>query len=907
MRDSISLLFAILPLFLAVMTSHSRAETIVVDLNGNGDFDSIQAAVDAAAAGDVIVIIPGSYVEFVVITNLAITIRNADPIDPQQVLATRIEGPGGTSAFSIAGGNSNVTIQGLSFDSAVSMDISEEANVAVEDCVIAGSVESAVFVVDAQASFDRCTFAENNSLDDGGAVSCFNSTCAFNACTFSNNSALCSGGAIGSKSCNLQIFLCSFENNLGNKKGGAISSSNDSIASFLNSFQNNSCEAGGGAVDLNNSSEHPANFNPNSRQQENSVMPQGTTGSEFVECSFVGNSTTGTFSQGGGAIQIDGVFVTISDCDFENNTAFADEGGAIQNINGASPLIETSCFFGNAARFEGGAIKNSGGSNPSIIDCIFEMNMTTNATTHEGGAIVNTGSSPVIEDCLFIANSSRNGGAIFNQPDSNGAISDPFISNCMFMSNSAETGGAISNFVGNANLTLLQCDFQDNSANIPTGLGGAIFNRSMLIATDCHFTGNNADTQGGAVESSIEATSFFDNCSFESNTTNEPGSRGGAIFNRGELVASACQFSNNSSVFDGGALVGIGGNIRLNDCTFAANGGVEFGGAIGMQSGATCTAHDCQFDGNSALFSGGNVVHSVSVSATFVDCRFLNASAGSLGGAIAGFGNGPQVVNCEFINNVADSGGAIGVTGGNVSVFGSQFNGNTAANEGGALAVESTEASFINCTITHNQADNLGDGISAVEASTVDMANSILFFNGDSEIHISNDSSVDVSFSIVSGGMPGIGNLDSDPLFVDSDGPDGTAGTGDENLALQSNSPAVDAGNNNEVPVDGFDLDGDNDLKEPIPFDLRMRARFVDNPNVPDTGIGKGTIVDMGAIEFTSILLGDVNLDGNVNLLDVGPFIERIASANFQAEADCNQDGRVDLLDVEPFIDILSN
>lgn len=58
------------------------------------------------------------------------------------------------------------------------------------------------------------------------------------------------------------------------------------------------------------------------------------------------------------------------------------------------------------------------------------------------------------------------------------------------------------------------------------------------------------------------------------------------------------------------------------------------------------------------------------------------------------------------------------------------------------------------------------------------------------------------------------------------------------------------------------------------------------------------------AIE-TTILLGDVNLDGAVNLLDVDPFIERLSTGSYQAEADINQDGTVDLLDVGPFVQLL--
>lgn len=62
-------------------------------------------------------------------------------------------------------------------------------------------------------------------------------------------------------------------------------------------------------------------------------------------------------------------------------------------------------------------------------------------------------------------------------------------------------------------------------------------------------------------------------------------------------------------------------------------------------------------------------------------------------------------------------------------------------------------------------------------------------------------------------------------------------------------------------------------------------------------------------IEMTTMktLIGDVNRDDVVNLLDVGPFVELLNSGSFQLEADINQDGVVNLLDVGPFVDILTD
>lgn len=52
--------------------------------------------------------------------------------------------------------------------------------------------------------------------------------------------------------------------------------------------------------------------------------------------------------------------------------------------------------------------------------------------------------------------------------------------------------------------------------------------------------------------------------------------------------------------------------------------------------------------------------------------------------------------------------------------------------------------------------------------------------------------------------------------------------------------------------------------------------------------------------------LGDVNLDGIINLLDISPFVELLANNNYLFAADVNEDGTVDFLDIAPFIGLLS-
>ena len=54
-------------------------------------------------------------------------------------------------------------------------------------------------------------------------------------------------------------------------------------------------------------------------------------------------------------------------------------------------------------------------------------------------------------------------------------------------------------------------------------------------------------------------------------------------------------------------------------------------------------------------------------------------------------------------------------------------------------------------------------------------------------------------------------------------------------------------------------------------------------------------------------LVGDCNLDGNVNFLDITPFISLVSVGEFLDEADINRDGSVNFLDITPFINLFNS
>ena len=66
-----------------------------------------------------------------------------------------------------------------------------------------------------------------------------------------------------------------------------------------------------------------------------------------------------------------------------------------------------------------------------------------------------------------------------------------------------------------------------------------------------------------------------------------------------------------------------------------------------------------------------------------------------------------------------------------------------------------------------------------------------------------------------------------------------------------------------------------------------------------------GPLVLVGTLP-SQMLLGDINCDGSIDLLDVAPFVDMLAAGTFSEKADINQDGSFDLLDVQPFVNLLA-
>ncbi|MFH1108919.1 MAG: right-handed parallel beta-helix repeat-containing protein [Planctomycetota bacterium] len=469
------------------------------------------------------------------------------------------------------------------------------------------------------------------------------------------------------------------------------------------------------------------------------------------------------------------------------------------------------------------------GMNPTaVIDgfTIAAGNGSAFFPNERGGGMYNNGGSPTVTNCTFRGNSTSDefgkGGGMYN------GNSSPTVTNCTFSENSAWLGGGMFNW-GSSNPTVTNCTFSANSARDGGGMNSQPGSNPTL--TDCTFNGNSAGVGGAGIINWDSAT--------------------------------------------------------VTNCTFSGNSAGGIGGGMGNSGSGNLAVTNCKFSGNSATFHGGGM-ENFSSNPVVTNCTFDRNLAGEVGGGMTNFRSSPTVTNCPFHGNSAGShGGGIFNAGSSPTVTNGTFSGNSSGAHGGGIHnVDSSSPTVTNCTLSGNSATGNGGGIYNQNDSNVTVINSIFWSNSDvsgiggsSQIHTYSGTPV-VNYSIVQGGWSGaggVGVLDTDPLFLDADGPDDIPGTEDDDLRLMPGSPAIDAADTTALPLDVADLDDDGDTTERTPRDLAGGPRVVDDPATADTGVPGSGVVDMGAYEFQP----DCNANGISDASD-------IASGT---SADCNANG----------------
>lgn len=488
------------------------------------------------------------------------------------------------------------------------------------------------------------------------------------------------------------------------------------------------------------------------------------------------------------------------------------------------------------------SIHSAGGPTECIIDCendglgftfctlpddrpvtIEGFTIRNGRSSHAGGICIFDADveirNCVVEDCLGEEKGGGGAGGIYMEARLTQQIVRIVGTKVRRNVATTEFGGGIHSYRGTVYME--DCEVTENELR-PVygdhGYGGGMSALGKVQITDCTFARNIivADDSVGAGLYVLAPSSSIRRCVFDGNIAQSfhfpleyPGYGGGAYV-RGDTLIEECKFVDN--------VAGYGGGLYLQRSTFVVRDSIVAGNTAWSGAGIMSTSEPLRYGlydrvtvaGNVARVAGGGAMDQTGMR-EWRDCRFLNNRAALQGGGLW-FDYQTTITNCEFSGNRSDG-------------------------TAGAIYSKTPALQMSNSTIANNFAAQGGGGLHIGEApgEPGSVWNSIIWGNWPGSIR-DRSNRLSISRSNVAGDTPRPGNLDVNPRFV-------SPSTGD--FRLNEASPCIDAGDNHQSHTE---------------FDLAGEPRRVDDPGMPDSGLGVGPKVDMGCYEFQGTSTGFITV-----------------------------------------------
>lgn len=542
----------------------------------------------------------------------------------------------------------------------------------------------------------------------------------------------------------------------------------------------------------------------------------------------------------------------------EPNVAPVEYGGGVFAPN-AEPVLRNCRLLDHQAA-KGGGVYASGAGRITIEDCSFE-NIKVRSRGGAGAVHLDLGIHALLTRCVFDGNIGELGGAVGVE------LASALITDCSFVNcGLGQRGGAIGGW--ESTIDVMGGTFTGNQATIGGAIGVLRCDFSLTAAVFLDNVALGGSGIGGAVDL-YESNADIWACAFERNSALE----GGAIrTNFSNLVIYDCDFEGNSATDRGGGLSFQTGRIEVRECSFVENTAGQ-GGAISL-----------------------SLIEAQPGVPTLLACDFMTNHSGGTGGALYVQHSLISMMQCKVIGNTSTRGGA-GIAGGGEFVN-SIFVGNRTNGDFGGAIRAGGRLEVWQCTIAGNEAATSGGGIYYLGGDLLNIGNSVLWDNEAIAAGVqlgqlgfaSLPPAVLVEHNCVEGGVgvgTGVGMVTSDPRFLDPRGPDLVYGTADDDLRLLSFSPCRDAGNNDLTPKDDFDLDGDGDHLEPLPYDIEGGNRFIEDYWMLSGGSGSPPFVDIGAFEsMPSECAPDLDPNGVLDIFDFLAFQNLFVQGDPRADLD---------------------
>lgn len=438
------------------------ADTWTVDDDGKADFNNIQAAIDVAADGDEILVMPGTYVSqfgtVVQMNGKAVWLHSSGGPDVTFIDGMKMV----RGIMCIDGETSSTHIQGFTIRNAAASPYDWDGNGTIESWETSGggmgNANSSPMVSD-------CKFLMNHAHNGGSGMLNYKSNPIISNCTFQGNmvGVNASGGGMYNRSnSNPQLANCSFSNNLATNGGGMYNYDGSSPSLTDCEFLKNSALFSGGGM-------------------YNRFLSSPT----IVNTEFNGNMA----EKGGGGMYNSSLSdPTITGCTFNGNSSAGDggDGGAMGNLT-SSPTLTNCTFTSNTVGTEGvgGAVSFRVGCQPTISECTFTGNGSSVAMSG-GGLYFSFYCTSTISDSLINLNETElSGGGLYAED-----YCDLSLNGCSIVSNTTGTSGSgLTGVLGN------MIDLTDCTINQNTNTAGENF--EISIHFDTLLTNNGTSVVGG--------------------------------------------------------------------------------------------------------------------------------------------------------------------------------------------------------------------------------------------------------------------------------------------------------------------------------------------------------------------------------------------------------------------------
>jgi len=341
-------------LLLVAMAWSTSARTILVDVEGGGEYTSIQAAIDAAADVDEIEVGPGTYDGTVNLRGKAVRVYSGGGAEATIIQGMSNEGDFGRVVECISGEGPGTILEGFTVQAEEDFGIGlycEGSGPTVIDCVFVGFQFSdceedagmgwGIKTYQSHPTVVRCTFRENGDWWGGGMRNVESSTVVTD-CVFENNGWGEIACGIDNLDSSVEISGCRFDDNRPH--------------SIINRA---------GTVVITDST-----FSLGSIRNDGTNM-------EIIGCAFVAAQVRSA----GNSI------VTVKNCTFEGEGLF----------NSGSQADVANCVF---SLCDWGTVSNYSGSSATLVNCTFVKNR--HGWEGVGGAIFNRyNSHAIVRNCIF--------------------------------------------------------------------------------------------------------------------------------------------------------------------------------------------------------------------------------------------------------------------------------------------------------------------------------------------------------------------------------------------------------------------------------------------------------------------------------------------------------------------------